>query len=244
MLLNLWTVDLIRLVGKFGPNLLQSPSFVHRLVPAFCPRGSMVGTTYATTMETEISTSGLLFGPWDDCLASVTVQDDVIASRVLATDAYFITLISSSGTLAIWSAETCQLFGGLEHNEYVCLMTLNKSQTLLATAGIETYRIWDLSSGKKLYRLLKTAQELTMAISFDSTESGLLIRLDDCSVTCYDLADSQIKWRYVFHDPRSLDQGCPRIMKFSPDNKKVVIAWRGKSLLVVDMIEENVRHYQ
>lgn len=66
-------------------------------------------------------------------------------------------------------------------------MELSRSHTLLATAGSESCRIWDISSEKQLHRLEKTSRALTMAIAFGSAGSDLIVCLDDCSVTCYDL---------------------------------------------------------
>ena len=39
-----WANDFIRVVGKFGLNLVQCPSSTHTLIPPFCPRRSMTGS--------------------------------------------------------------------------------------------------------------------------------------------------------------------------------------------------------
>ena len=43
--LKLWTVDLIKIVGKFGSNLVQHPSSIYRLIPPFCPANSIIQMT-------------------------------------------------------------------------------------------------------------------------------------------------------------------------------------------------------
>ena len=233
-MIQLWAVDFIRIVGKFGQNLVQNPSSVHRLVPPFCPRASMIGSVYGH-QDRSISVTGLPCQGWDDCLASVSVGKEETATKVLATDAYFLTLIGSSGTIVVWHAETCEEARRLHHGEYVSVLRLNRYRTILATAGTESYRIWDISSGNELYRLPKTTQALTMAIAFGSVRSELVIALDNCSVACYDLKALRRKWYFNVPDQEVHGSGCPHIMSISPDLSKLAVAWRGKPPLVWDM---------
>ena len=236
-ILNSSANDFIRVVGKFGGNLVQSPSSIYRLVPPFCPRQSMIGMNYGQVDSNNLSLVGLQSESWDDRLASVSVGEGEIASKILATDAYFITLTSSSGAITVWHAETCEEARKICHNEYVSTMSLNRSGTRLATAGFLTYRIWDLSSGTELYCLAKSNEARTMTISFGPRDSDLIIGLDDCSITCYDLDTLSIQSRFVACDPLQDTQGCPRIMSISPDLQKVAIAWRGKPLTVWSMTQ-------
>ena len=237
--IHLWAVDFIRIVGKFGPNLIQSPSSVYRLVPPFCPRASMIGKVYST-QERPISVTGLLSEGWDDCLATVNVGNEEAASKVLATDIFFLTLVTSSGTVIIWHAETCEEARRIQHGEYVPYMEMNRSHTLLATAGLESYRVWDISSGRQLYRLENQSRALTMAIAFGHAESELIVGLDDCSATCYDLETSRQKWQFTIPTDEE-HQGCPLIMTISPDLTKLAVAWRGKLPLVWDMFGTNTQ---
>lgn len=230
-----WANDFIRIAGKFGPNLVQSPSSIHRLVAPFCPPSSMIGKMYRDMEDKKLSVAGLNSTAWDDCLASVSVEQDEILSKVLATDMYFITLISSGGVIIIWHAETCEEARRINHKEYVPLMALNRSQTCLATAGLHTYRIWDISSGKELYCIPKLAQALTMALEFGKTESEVVVGLDDCTITCYDLETAQISWCFTAQNSETESFGCPRIMALNSDMSKVAMAWRGKPPLVWDI---------
>ena len=227
---HLWAIDFIRVVGKFGPNLIQSPSSVYRLVPPFCPRTSMIGTMFGL-QDGAISVTGLPSERWDDCLASVNVGGDEAASKILVTNGYFLALISSSGTIVVWYAETCEEARRIEHGEYVALMEMNKSQTLLVTAGIDNYKVWDIASGRELYELRKTSLALTKAIAFGSNDSELVVALDDCSATCYDLEASSNKWHFSVPDDGEY-HGCPLIVTISPDLTKLAMAWRGKPPVV------------
>lgn len=138
---HLWAMDFTRIAGKFGINLLQRPSAIFKLIPPFCPPSSKIGQAYrnqesARMFVSELSTSG-----WNDCLANVSVGGDETANRVLASDMYFLSLVSVSGTIVVWFAETCEEFRRMHHEEYVSLIILNDHGTLIASAGIRTYRL-------------------------------------------------------------------------------------------------------
>ena len=233
--IQMWANDFIRIVGKFGANLIQSPSSIHRLVVPFCPRDSMIGSQHNNPKDRSLSVAGLHSNGWDDCLAGVSVGQDQSASKVLATDTHFITLISSGGTIIVWHAETCEEARRMHHKEYTSLMSLNRSQTRLVTAGLNSYRVWDISSGKELYCLLKSSQARTMAIMFDKADSELVIGLDDCTITSYDLETAQVSFRFVARNLGVDSLGCPKIMALNPDVSKVAIAWRGKPPMVWDL---------
>ena len=238
--LRSWANDFIRVVGKFGSNLVQSPAAIHRLVPAFCPIGSMIGSVYGI-IERPISVTGLRSQDWDDCLACVSLSSDEAASKILATSNFFLTLVGSGSAVNVWSADTFEEVRQLQHgDEYVSFMELSRSYNLLVTAGSETHRVWELSTGKELHRLQRDSQALTMFASFGKSDDDLIVGLDDCSVTCYDLTSLQAKWRFV---PPSLPGygGCPLTMSMGPCLTKVAMAWRGKPPIVWDVSKEDTQ---
>lgn len=232
-----WATDFIRIASKFGPSLVSHPCSIYRDVPPFCPRASMVGRAYSNPNTGMLSVTGLSSDTWDDCLAAVSVGEDLIASKVLATDAYFITLVSVTGSITIWHAETCERARVIEVGEYVPLMVLSPAGTLLATASFTGYQVWEISSGRKLYQLSKTEHSRSLMISFGATDTELIIGLEDATLTCVDLDTREEVWRYAFQPPTSEYQSCPGAMALSPDQKKVALSWRGRSPLVWHLTE-------
>jgi len=229
-----WANDFIRIVTKFGPSLVQDPSSIHRLIPSFCPRGSMIGSAFGTAGLRKISVTGLSSDDWDDCLASVSVEDNRTASQVLAVHEHFLTLTRSTGTVVIWNSETCEEERQLQHREYVSYMVANRSGELLATAGIDSYRVWDILSGTQLYDLPSTEEASTMAIAISDNNTELLLALNDYSVVGIHLETSQQTWRYVFEDAEGILDGCPNAMAFSLDLTQIAVAWRSHPPLVWD----------
>ncbi|KAI4268566.1 MAG: hypothetical protein LQ337_007765 [Flavoplaca oasis] len=239
-----WANDFVRVVGKFGSNLLQCPSSVYTIIPSFCPSGSMIGETFVPKTERALTVSGLPYDGWNDCLASVSVGDDLTASKMLAADRYLLVLVGSEGSVFVWYADTCETARVIRHREYVNLMALDDSQNLVATAGTQTYRIWDLGSGDEIRRIQKTGQALTTAIAFGAKTSEFLIGRDDCSITTYDLNRTIPISVFQPRNPPSLVQSCPKAMVLSPDRFKVAMAWRGKPPLVWNMSADPAQHPQ
>ena len=227
-----WSVDFIRIVGKFGLNLVQSPSSIYRLVSPLCPSASMVNRIYGTK-EGSMVVGGILYKGWDDCLATVSVGKEP-ASKILATDVFFLTLATSDGVITVWYAETCEKAREIHHGEYISLMDVSRSHDLLATAGIETYWVWDVTTGKQLFHFEKTSRALTMALAFNGAGSELIVGLDDCSVVWYDLESSQQRrqWNLPFEGEFL---GCPLTMAISPDTQSIAFAWRGKLPVIWDV---------
>ena len=241
----LWAVDLIRIVGKFGSSLIRSPSSIYWDIPPFCPKDSMIGKVYGGPRLGMLSVVGLHSDTWDDCLASVCVGDDMIASKVLATESLCITLVSSIGSIGLWNVETCELLRLIRIGEYVPLMTLNKAGTLLATASYSCYQVWELSSGKCIYYLPKsgdTAKVLT--ISFGINNSHLIIGLENLTLSCIDLDHGKQVWRRSFESCDTENFGCPQSMALSPDLEKIALSWRGRPPVVwyISGLQDQTEH--
>ena len=240
---QLWATDFIRIVGKFGHNLIQSPAAIHKLVPPFCPPNSMIGSTYGTNPDRPFSVSGLLSRGWDDCLASVSAPDKKFVIQVLATDAFFITVRSGTrGPIDTFSVETCALVHTLHHGECIRRARLNRTRTVLATAGAEQYQIWNVVSGEALFRMANDTTSLPLALTFGATDADLIVGLDDCTVRCYNF-DKVEALRWSFTPPLVRDEfwGPPRIINFSPDLQKVAMSWRGKPPVVFDITPGETR---
>jgi WD40 repeat protein len=229
--LHAWATDLIPVVGKFGPILLSKPSSIHQDITPFCPRNSIIALTYGEHRPGQLSITGLPSDSWDDRLASVSVGDDHIASQVLSTESYFITLVSSTGIIIVWHAETCEQ-ARREVGEYVPVMALNRTGTLLATATINSFSVWELASGRLVSQTLRPTTTRIIIISFDQDDARFLVGCDDCSITIYDRFTSTELSCYIFEYPDRSYHGCPPAMAINPGCDTVAMAWRGRVPLI------------
>lgn len=230
-----WAKDLVRLVAKFGTNLAQSPSAIHRHIPPFCPETSAITTAFNGGDDTLITLNGISDHDWDDNLARLSVgEEDEIASEIRCAGVYALTLICSSGTVVIWHTETFEELRRLRHEEWVRKMEISKSGTLVVTDGRSAIRVWDTSTGNLLHSLLKHKEERLVSLNFTAVGTGLVLGYDDCSVLSYDLESSTEKTLMAAQDQDTLSD-CPRFMILSPDYTKLAVGFPDQPLLVLEM---------
>ncbi|CZS94082.1 uncharacterized protein RAG0_04113 [Rhynchosporium agropyri] len=134
--------------------------------------------------------------------------------------------------MIIWHAETCEEARRLRHGEYVTGLKASKTTNLVATAGMRTIKVWDITNGELIYSLTKTNQGRLMSMAFITNDTELLIAYDDCTIVCVDLESAKGKWQFRAEDPSDLEHSCPRFMSFSHDAKRVAIAYRGRPVFV------------
>src|SRR5271155_388697 len=233
---HFWAVDLIQLVGHFGANLIQSPTAIYRRIPPFCPRESMIARGSNKRGDKGlVSVVGLSMPNWDDCLARVIVSEDQSVSRVLSTEHHLVTLIAVKGTVVVWSTETYKEMGRMSHREFVTSLALNKSATLLVTAGSHTVKTWKLSTMTEVYSVPRPFLSRTMAIAFGTEDTEILSARDDCTIVCFDLQTGCINWDFVAAGPEDEDRSCPRLMVFSPHQSYIAIGFGGKPVTVWEL---------
>jgi WD40 repeat protein len=223
-----WAKDLIRVVGRFGSNLIQNPQSIYKHIVPFCPKGSIISRTYGHVSA--LFVAGISSEVWDDCLARLTMGNDECANAVLCKGTYFVTLIGS-GTLVVWHAESCGEARRLHHGEWVSVMECSRVSYLVATAGTKTIRVWNINTGDEVFCLPKTYQRRILALSFGDADDELRIGYDDSTINCYDLATSTEKWRILAEEDGDLDHACPHVVSFSPDARQVVLGYRGRPIL-------------
>ncbi|KAI9890123.1 MAG: hypothetical protein M1814_004404 [Vezdaea aestivalis] len=239
--LQLWTVDLIKIVGKFGNSLTEYPTAIYKMIPSFCPKKSITSRTYNVHSRSGLSITGLSSDNWDDNLSRINIGGDETACRIFATDSLFIVLVATGGTLIIFNAETCEEKARLKHDEYVTALCISGTRNLIATAGNKTIRIWDAASPKEIMSFPRPGQVRVVAIQFDKASHRILVASDDCFIRCFDLLSQQVKWSYLAEEAGQSDHSCPRFMVFSPDATCVAMAYRGKPVLLWNLLDAGIR---
>ncbi|KAI1110445.1 hypothetical protein F5Y14DRAFT_428823 [Nemania sp. NC0429] len=238
LFLEEWVTDLIRIIGKFGPNLLHKPSTIYRHIPPLCPETSIISRTYNQGANSLLSVKGLSVEGWDDRLSRLPLGPDELASIIKCAGVYFLTLISHSGTVIVWHMETCSEVRRLEHQEWVTLLETNKTGSLAATAGRFTFRVWDLSTGHQLYSFAKNNPARAMCLAFLNSDAELAVGYDDCSVFSIDLLGSKERLLFVEENPDP-HRSCTRFMSLSPDQTKVAVGFRGRPVVIWNMSLSN-----
>lgn len=226
--LKQWAKDLIRVVGRFGDILIQSPQSVYKHIIPFCPRGSIISKTYSRIGG--LSVVGISSETWDDCLARLTMGNDQYACKVLCKGKYFVTQMAS-GVLIVWHAESCGEARKIDHGERISVMACSRVSPWVVTAGTRTIRVWDITTGEEVFCLPKSHERRILALSFGTSDNELLIGYDDSFIQCLDLASSTEKWKVLLEEKGDLEHLCPHMISFSPDNCRVLVGYRGRPML-------------
>lgn len=229
--LEKWATDLIRLVGKFGANLVQSPSAIHRHVAPFCPAASIVSETYHQSQIPLITVDGISGDDWDDNLARLSVGQDEMASVIRSAGVYFFVLISHNGTVIVQHSETCEELRRICHGEWVTLMEANKTGSLVATGGRFTTRIWETSTSQQLHTVPRNNDVRLVSLSFAQSGARLTSAYDDCSLISYDFDSSTQTTSWKAPNP----DNCPRFTVVSPDDTTIAVGFRGRPVEIWDV---------
>lgn len=172
-----WSTDLIRVVTKFGRNLIDSPSSIYTTIAPFCPRSSSLYRQYGRSPRA-ISVLGVpSLVDWDDCLATIVYrQKGNRAMSVAATGNYF-AVGTSSPFLRLYHTSTCQEFAVLPHGEHVRIIELSLTGQWAVTGGNKHLCLWDVGS-----RALKWKLDLDrpcVALSFTSENDEVVMACQD-----------------------------------------------------------------
>lgn len=241
-LLNTWSTELIKLMGKFGIHLVQYPDSIYHLIPLFCPPDSAIGKQFQASDPVTPRVTGIytMSGGWDDCLAKFTVEQGRRPKAVLCLDSSF-GIVTSDKAVNLYNSSTFQERGKFRHEETIVAAQFNQDGTLLVTCGTKSIKVWDTSMpGSQALHIFNNPQGVrAMAVAFSHDFSEIVI----CCV------DSRV-WRQLLSEPgdwvqvswQSRDQpgslrgrnggSTPICATFSPDGSKIVMAYRTAPLTV------------
>jgi hypothetical protein len=145
-LLDLWAIDLVKMVGKFSRYLVSDPSAIYKLIPPFCPENSILHQQFHRPDSAEVSVSGISNYSWNDNLARIAVPGGDQAWTIACAGRY-IAVLGASGTIFLWNSYNFTEICALQHNEPVTAMGFNKNGNKLITYGLRSTKLWCIPSG-------------------------------------------------------------------------------------------------
>lgn len=164
-LLELWAIDLIRLVTKFGNHLLETPSAIFKLLPPLCPKQTIIYRQFGASNK-DLSVSGLSALTWNDCIARIPMGEQVTA--IASGDVYFAVALAS-GTIIVSNVSTCQECRRFEHSETISSLQFNSTSDKLVSGGATTVKVWDVSVGRQTHSFDPGHKVISVAFSIKST---------------------------------------------------------------------------
>lgn len=233
-LLNSWATDLLRLVTKFGKDLLSSPSSIFHLIPPFCPQESAPRTNFAASTR-GITVLGLSASDWDDCASTVFEPNEQF--HALACSEKHFAIGTFSGNIVIYSASTCQETQRLRHGEPVRLLYFGKTTGLLAAAGARSIQTWDLATSQQIWEF--QTPQLCMSLATTDGDELLLAALKSNNLLIWDLSLGTLRdtsnWTEELEGQRAHAFRRPTRAAFCMDSNLLAVVYRGQDIVLWDL---------
>jgi hypothetical protein len=133
-LLESWSIDLARLVTKFGRNLAASPSAIYYLIPPFCPPESALNQQFGASNRS-ITVKGLTASAWDDCASVFNYQRE--NPTTIACSPFIFAVGQKSGKIKIHHETGCQELHTLLSDEPIKLLRFRATGDYLAVLTLK-----------------------------------------------------------------------------------------------------------
>lgn len=237
-LLGSWATDLVRLVAKFGKNLLDNPGSIYHLIPPFCPPASAPRKLFGAISRgnSGIQLLGLSNKTWGDCLSTIIEPEETFSS--LACSATHFAIGMNSGTIKIFNQSTCQEVKTLrnKHRTPIKLLRFGLKEAVLASATSKIVCVWDISSWNQRWELPIPAQPIS--ISFAEEDSRLLVSLKNNHFFTWDLRTGtklfSDDWTRDLEGQRALSCSRPVAATCSVEERLLAVVYRGQDILLWD----------
>ncbi|KAL8915769.1 MAG: hypothetical protein Q9172_006680 [Xanthocarpia lactea] len=234
-LLDNWATDLLRLVTKFGKELLSSPTSIYYLIPPFCPAESAPRKHFAASVR-DITVLGLSATKWDDCASTILEPNEQF--QALACSEKLFAVGTFSGTIVLYSTETCQETQRLRHCEPVRLVHFGQTIRFLAAAGAKIVRTWDLTTNQQVWEF-KTPQ-LCMSLATTEGDEFLLGALKSNVLAVWHLTSGTLRdynWTEDLEGQQAVAfrRRQPIAAAFCIDSKLLAVVYRGQDILLWDL---------
>jgi WD40 repeat protein len=144
-----WSADLLRIVSKYGRDIIDSPSHLIRLVPPMCPQASQIYKQFARK-NPNFYVVGVAEQNWADAISYIEHEysDDHAWSRCIATGPLYFAIGEQNkrGLVRLFTVENCEEKASLWHGERVLCLAFNNAGKDLITSGDTCIKYWDLTN--------------------------------------------------------------------------------------------------
>ncbi|KAK9423221.1 putative DUF676 domain-containing protein [Seiridium unicorne] len=232
VIIDMWVTDLIKLVSKFGRQVLKYPESIFQLIPPFCPPESAIFEQFARGTTSSIAAHGLSARLWDDCLSTLALSDPrpsksgtIPRERLLslASSEESFSIGTSEGRIAIFNVSTCLEERTVYHGQPVLSLLYGTTQPLL----------WEIP-----------IQQNCMALAFVDDDQLLLAALKNSTLLALNLTDRTMttsSWTENLDDPyqRWYHGVSVQFASFDTDLGLLAVAYSCRHLLVYNYEQDS-----
>jgi WD40 repeat protein len=236
-LLSLWAIDLMKLVGKFGIHLISHPRLIFKLVPPFCPRGSILYQQFGSKEgSSTLTLAGFSNSWWNDCLAKFAIPGQ---HKLLAIECFmrYFAIMISNGDVILYSSTTCEAEKTLNHGERILTWCFDQYGNKLATYGRKKTAVWDVALGLQLCSFPNPPRAKALNLAFAKNEELLISCSDDRLIRYVSTESPENGWQVLgeilvedLFDGKPC--GSPRCAPFNPEGTQIAVSYRGTPLYV------------
>ena len=243
-LVEAWSIDLVRLVARFGKTLMSHSSSIYHLIPPFCPSESAIKRQFANSAQF-LTVNGLGATSWGDCLSTIHFQRD--KPTALARSKGILAVGLSSGNIKIYDEITYQDHYTLCQGQIIQILQFGVSRQLLASVSRESIIIWKLDSRDIFWKF--ELQFPCKAVSFFDNDMLLLGMLTSGRMLLWNLETAIERELATWVD--GLDENCSH-MSGSPSAvaimdelaspsscpQLIAVAYKGGEIILWDIEDE------
>ncbi|KAG8168795.1 hypothetical protein KVR01_001544 [Diaporthe batatas] len=228
-LISSWSVDLLRVMGRYGSLLRRRPDTIYQTIPPFCPKGSSIHQLFGNSEA--LSIVGNMAEKWDDIFARITVPESFASS--IQTAGSNLAVLAAPGNIHLYEASDFRETGcsPIQHGERVDRVQLNNKASLLASYGYHTTRIWNIHTGECILSVNSVESKTRLlAMLFTNNDSTLLVGSDDRRVRTLNLREAVPAWEVIADlEEFGLEQhftNSASHMALSPDGTMIAVGYR------------------
>lgn len=245
-LVDSWATDLLKLIGKFGLHLAESPNSIYQEIPPFCPKDSMIYKKQSAPRSGYLTVEGLSRSTWDDGLAKISLQPATQGLVMVCTGDYF-AVLTGGGVITLYNSTTFETRHVFQHGEEVSEIKFSHSSRILVSYGYRTTKIWSVDSGQETHQIKNPVGSGLLAIEFSTGDTQLIIGSADRYLRIAQLTDDIPSWKIVHRSllrtDTALDRpvhNIPWRMALNSDASRVAVAYRGSPLCVWSLEDETL----
>lgn len=236
-LINEWSVDLLKIIGKFGRSLLAVPELAYEVIPALCPPLSATHKHFHSPKLSSMRVLGQADTGWNDNLGRLALPNRAQGSSIACASKH-IAVLSSDRKVYVWNSKSFTQVVVISLDEHTTAIALSENGEKLATYGWKITRIWSLPSGALLAATHTPEDTRAKCLVFADKDRKLLVTGDDNFVRHIECGNFESGWEVLSSAPLK-DTGVegaivtsPRFAAFSPDRTHVAVSYRSAPLAV------------
>lgn len=233
-LLQQWACDLLKLVAKFGSNLLQSPTAIYDIIPPLCPRESAIFKISQKDAQSSLQVRGQPEA-WDDCVSRILFHNEDLEVWRVTCSAKYVAILTRTDTIRLWDCVTFEEVRDICHQETIESFCFSSDGRYMASYGEQTTRIWDADSSEAKFSTpstpTKSVSDTVHDFCFAENDKKLLISVKNHRVFAVSWTEHESAWvphgSFIMNGDDSggvlpgIYRNCPTSMSFSPDGTKV-----------------------